>query len=33
MQIKVTSEFPDVLVSVDVSAFGKQGYHSNGNVL
>lgn len=30
MQIKVTSEFPDVLVSMDVSTFGKQGYRSNG---
>lgn len=32
MQIKVTSEFPDVLVSMDVSTFGKQGERSNCNV-
>lgn len=33
MQIKVTSECPDVHVSTDGGTFGKQGYHSDGNVL
>lgn len=33
MQIKVTSDFPDVPVSTDVSTFAKQGYHSSSSVL